>query len=225
MDPLTRIGIEMGTDKAYYHTFTKFYEPYFRPLRDKEITILEIGIFDGGSLRMLQSYFPRAHIYAIDINPHSVKNYGERISTYLCSQTDTSRLDSLFQDKMFDIILDDGSHVCSHQQISLATLFRRVKPGGMYICEDIHTSFLEGYKDTTPTTYELIASGSFASIHIPHETQVFLNETIAKIELYGRTTLPYSCWNCKQYHHLCKCSLDHSPKQTDSQTSILIRRT
>lgn len=41
----------------------------------------------------------------------------------------------------FDIIIDDGGHTMSQQITSLQHLFKAVKPGGMYFCEDLETSF------------------------------------------------------------------------------------
>lgn len=223
MDDLTRIGISTGTDKAYYHTFTRFYEPYFQPLRNQAITILEIGIYEGASLRMLQSYFPHAEIHAIDVNPTSIRKYGDRIHTYLCSQTDGAKLKSLFGDMKFDIIIDDGSHVTSHQQFSLGMLFPLVKPGGIYICEDIHTSFVPSCVDTPTTTVELLQSKSFVSPHIPTEAQTFLSTHVSSITLYQRSTLPFKCWKCKNPPHICGCKLDFQPSPRDSQTAVLIR--
>jgi hypothetical protein len=224
MDDLTRIGIDSGTDKAYYHTFTRFYEPYFRPLRDKSITILEIGIFEGASIRMLETYFPHAQIHAIDVNPSSIKNYGNRINTHLCSQTDGNGLTSLFGKMKFDIIIDDGSHITSHQQFSLGFLFPFLKPGGIYVCEDIHTSFVPNYIDTPRTTFDLLQSRSFDSPHIPAESQAFLTAHVESIDLYHRTTLPYKCWRCKTPPNVCACSKHVEPNPHDSETSILIRR-
>merc|ERR1712029_878213 len=41
----------------------------------------------------------------------------------------------------FDIIIDDGSHVPNHQLVSFETLWPSIKPGGMYIVEDIETNW------------------------------------------------------------------------------------
>ena len=41
-------------------------------------------------------------------------------------------------DTDLDVIIDDGSHVYYHQQVSLITLFKKVKSGGLYIIEDFH---------------------------------------------------------------------------------------
>ena len=41
----------------------------------------------------------------------------------------------------FDCILDDGSHVPEHQILTINKLWDLVKPGGVYIIEDIETSY------------------------------------------------------------------------------------
>ena len=223
MDDLTRIGIQTGTDKAYYHMFTQNYEPYFRPLRNKFINILEIGIHEGSSLRMLQSYFPNANIYAIDVNRTSVREYGPRIHTYLCDQTDAVQLHSLFGHLKFDIIIDDGSHVTSHQQRTLGILFPLLVPGGIYICEDIHTSFVPSCVDSQTTTLDLLKKKSFQSEYISSDAQALLTEHVSTVTIYNRATLPYKCWKCKQFYSLCPCGTNLQPSPYDSQTAVIVR--
>ena len=38
---------------------------------------------------------------------------------------------------MFDIIIEDASHVLKDQIISLFMLFKKLKPGGLFICEEL----------------------------------------------------------------------------------------
>jgi cyclopropane fatty-acyl-phospholipid synthase-like methyltransferase len=223
MDDLTRIGIETGTDAAFYHTFTSFYEPYFRQFRYAPITILEIGICEGTSLQMLAKYFPNAQIHGIDANPKSVRNYGERIHTYLCSQIDKNRLAQLFGNMKFDIIIDDGSHVTSHQQTTLGLLFEQLNPKGLYVCEDIHTSLSPNSVDTRLNTIDFLKSATFESECIPPTTQKFISSHVSRVDFYKRTTMPYKCWNCKQPFQMCSCGKDIRPSETDSQTAVLVR--
>lgn len=154
---LTEMGIKCQTDKAFYHLFTEFYMSYFEKYLDKHVSILEIGIAQGNSLRLLDSYFPNATIYAIDINENSVNlKLGDNIHTYLCSQDDFQKLQEIFNGMKFDIIIEDGSHHTSHQQTSLGFFFPFLNKGGIYICEDLHTSYRENFIDSTITTMEMI---------------------------------------------------------------------
>ena len=125
---LTRIGLNTFTDKAYFHLFTEFYNDYFMQFKDKEINILEIGILHGASIRMLACFFEKAKIYGIDNNPKSINDvkfpiFEDRIKTYLCSQIDFNKIDELFNNTKFDIIIDDGSHLTSHQRKTLGHMF------------------------------------------------------------------------------------------------------
>ncbi len=76
---------------------------------------------------MLRDFFINSTVYGIDINPNSVKDYGPRIKTFLCSQTDNNKLTELFSNIEFDIIIDDGSHMTLHQLQSLGFLFKYLK--------------------------------------------------------------------------------------------------
>ena len=46
---------------------------------------------------------------------------------------------------MLDVIVDDGSHVSAHVILSFETLYPSLKPGGIYIVEDIGTSYWPHY--------------------------------------------------------------------------------
>ncbi|MCB0657197.1 MAG: class I SAM-dependent methyltransferase [Saprospiraceae bacterium] len=123
------------------------YDRYFSPFRGKPINLLEIGIFDGGSLRMWREYFgPQANIYGIDILPEckSLENEGFHIS--IGSQTDRNFLRRYkAEHPAFDIIIDDGGHTMKQQVITFQELYDAVKIGGIYLCEDVHTSYWVNY--------------------------------------------------------------------------------
>ena len=104
LQDLTKLGIKYMTDKAYFHSFTEFYNNYFYQFQKLDnINILEIGIGEGGSLRMLNEFFPNANIYAIDINTNYVNTYySDRIKTFECDENDFIRFNSLFSNIKFD---------------------------------------------------------------------------------------------------------------------------
>lgn len=153
---LTEIGLGYPTDKAVsVHLFTEFYAKYFDLIRDEKINLLEIGIAYGGSLRMWKEYFYNGNIYGIDVLSSSMFEE-ERISTNLISQTDFELLKSTFKDIKFDIIIDDGSHMTSHQINSFKGMKEFLKPGGYYVVEDLQTSFMPSYIDSNVTAFEFL---------------------------------------------------------------------
>lgn len=160
MSKLTEIGLKFGTDKARFHHFTDFYEKHLSHLRNKEIKLLEIGIFKGESLKMWKEYFPNATIYGADILDMSSLQE-DRILIETCNQEDSESLKKLFSGEVFDIIVDDGGHTMLQQQLTLLHLLPRVKSGGLFIMEDLHTSVNRtwGYmcnKTNLKTTFELL---------------------------------------------------------------------
>ena len=142
MKTLTEIALFYKTDKCIRHNYIQnFYTPLFKKLRNKKLNILEIGIYNGGSLYLWRDYFTNANIYGIDILDKSKYN-SDRISTEICDQ---KKCNNIFPNINFDIIIDDGSHKWEDQQISFNILFDRLNEGGMYIIEDLHTSYIESF--------------------------------------------------------------------------------
>ena len=119
------------------------YDRHFSQYRGKEIVLLEIGTFHGGSLQMWKSYFgDKAKIYGIDINPNCKEVEEENIEIFIGSQSDRNFLREV-KSKIppIDILIDDGGHTMLQQIVSFEELFGHVKPDGVYLCEDIHTSY------------------------------------------------------------------------------------
>ena len=110
------------------------YDVLFEPIRDKVKNILEIGVQYGHSLHMWHDFFPNATIHGVDVLPISFSD--ERIKTYVGSQNDVNFLNTLCNTQ-YDIIIDDGSHINSDQNISLGVLEKFLVKDGFYIIEDI----------------------------------------------------------------------------------------
>jgi hypothetical protein len=169
-------------------------------------TCLEIGIGSGPSLKMWYDYFPNATIHAIDVDNHAAKN-NNRVTTYVCDQSDRVAMSKLMQEiGEVDIIIDDGSHVVAHQQISLGYLFQYVKKGGQYWLEDLHTSDREVWQGKTLYGYDMsinegestvevledyINTKDFKSPFITKEEIDYLNENIVDMKMFE---LPKSHW-------------------------------
>ncbi len=135
----------------WQHYF-EIYDRHFSKFRNKEIHILEIGVLHGGSLQMWKDYFgPKVKIYGIDINPECKKFEEENIQIFIGSQSDREFLKEIKkQVPHVDILLDDGGHTMEQQITTFEELFGHITPDGVYLCEDLHTSYWEefggGYK-------------------------------------------------------------------------------
>jgi hypothetical protein len=140
---LDAIGLKWGTDKASRdHGYLDFYELFFRDLRDRPISLLEIGVANGNSLRTWRDYFPSARIVGVDINPTARNHADSRITIEIADQSNVAELVNLgVRHGPFDIVIEDGSHFWDHQITTLQCLFPFVKPRGLYVSEDIDTSF------------------------------------------------------------------------------------
>ncbi|MFD5827625.1 class I SAM-dependent methyltransferase [Lentzea sp. NPDC060358] len=145
---LGELAVEFGTDKwGDLHWYTQHYERHFARLRTEPVRVLEIGIggYDdpdsgGGSLRMWERYFQRGLIHGLDIARKNVA--GPRIMTVRGDQSDAEFLDRLGRDLgPFDVVIDDGSHFNDHVRTSFHALFPHVRPGGLYVVEDLQTAY------------------------------------------------------------------------------------
>lgn len=156
--------------------FLKIYEDYFKNLKNKKINILEIGVHEGKSLMIWKEYFPKANIIGIDLKSYNFNI--NRIFTFQGDQTDINFLLGVSRKfKKFDIIIDDGSHVCSHIIKTFATLFDFLREDGLYICEDLQTSYWPRYggsrinlnkKNTSLSFFKtLVDSGNYESYDRP----------------------------------------------------------
>jgi hypothetical protein len=123
------------------------YDRFFAPFRDKAPRLLEIGVNDGGSLALWRKYFgPAATIVGLDID-ETCREVGDGIARVVIGdQTDAALLRQIVAEMGgVDIVIDDGSHVAAHQRASLDVLFPLLAEGGLYVCEDLHTSYWTGF--------------------------------------------------------------------------------
>jgi len=126
----------------WWHYF-EIYNEYFEKFIGREVKILEIGIYKGGSLQMWKDYFgEKASIVGIDIDSQCKQYEEERIHICIGSQDDSKFLEEVYAEfGPFDVVVDDGSHIMEHQIKSFEILFPLLKENGVYVCEDTHTSY------------------------------------------------------------------------------------
>jgi hypothetical protein len=181
---LTELAEEFGSDKWGVHRYTPHYERHFGPLRDREMLVVELGIGGyaregqgGASLRMWKWFFPRAQIVGVDIQDKSFVDE-ERITSFQGSQTDRKLMRRIV--KQFGpptIVIDDGSHRPAHVRKSFQILFPLLANGGLYVIEDIQTSYWPQWRGSLdlddPTTSMAMVKGLLDGLN--HEE--FLDES------------------------------------------------
>jgi hypothetical protein len=120
-----------------------YFEPYLRHLHKfhgQSPVLLEIGVYSGGSLEMWRDYFgPEAELFGVDIVPECKKYAAPRTNILIGDQADRSFWKEV-RGKIPrpDIIIDDGGHEANQQAVTFEETISWIKPGGVYICEDVH---------------------------------------------------------------------------------------
>lgn len=146
---LDALGLKHGTDKASnHHNYTPIYERYLGAMRNDPLLILEIGVGGdehpergGQSLKMWRDYFPQAMVVGVDLYQKRLQ-LGPRIRVYRAGQTDPDALDAILKEVGTpDVIIDDASHHNALTTQTFRILFPKLKPGGLYFVEDVHTSY------------------------------------------------------------------------------------
>lgn len=149
---LTDLAVRFGSDKWGSHWYTPLYDRYFHALRDDRVRVLEIGIGGyhlpdqgGASLRMWKRYFRRGVVHGLDV--YDKQGIDEtRLRTHRGDQGDPGYLDQFAAEiGPLDIVIDDGSHLNQHVITSFHALFPHVRPGGLYVIEDVQTAYWPGW--------------------------------------------------------------------------------
>ncbi len=137
------------------HKWLHYFEVYDELLsgwRAKPLRMLEIGVYRGASLETWRKSLPPGSIVVgIDIDPRcrQFDRPAENVHVRIGSQTDGAFLAEVNREfGPFDLILDDGSHVCSHMIASFDHLFLpALRDNGLYIAEDTQTNYWPEYRD------------------------------------------------------------------------------
>lgn len=207
-DICNRNGTDKGDARPSGNGYSLFYDFWFSKIKDREVKILEIGVDEGKSLKTNYDFFQKGQIYGLDIHSKSFFD-NDRTKTFILDQSDKKQIQDTFNrfktDKIeFDIIIDDGSHDVQHQQQTFGIFFQLLKNNGIYILEDLGSSYLTlgsemyGYVQTQDkinnNTVKFLQQRPFYSPWIDDENIKFLNQNIDYVCLFDKTNydLPYS---------------------------------
>jgi len=127
--------------------YLEIYDRHFSRFRGSDVCLVEFGVYQGGSLQMWKDYFgPAARIVGIDINPHCKACEEEQVEIIIGDQEDREFLKSLKRRiPRIDILIDDGGHTMGQQIRTFEELFPHIDSHGVYLCEDLHSSYWSHY--------------------------------------------------------------------------------
>lgn len=139
--------ITLVSDK--WSQYFDVYEYYFSEYVNKSPVVVEVGVAGGGSIQMWEKYFgENAKIYGVDIDKRILDHkpyYKDTTKLFVGDQESPEFWDKFLSEvPEIDIFIDDGGHTMKQQIVTWEKVFPKMKKGGVYICEDVHTSYHEG---------------------------------------------------------------------------------
>ena len=128
-----------------WKSYIDFYWNLFSPIKDQKLDILEIGIENGGSLEIWAQFFPNAgKIMGYDIDPKcGTLTFDDSRIQVSIGDSSSKEAGANIENSTSNlgIVIDDGSHKSSDIIRSFLLFFPQLRPGGLYVIEDLHTSY------------------------------------------------------------------------------------
>jgi SAM-dependent methyltransferase len=141
MEDLEIIFLKYDTDKnVNFHNYTRQYNSLLHNFREKPIKYLEIGVWNGGSIKAFRETFKKSTCCLGLDTDSRCKNYEDvenNVFVEIGDATDSNFIQQITTKYgSFDVILDDGSHKNKDVIKSFELLFPLLNDNGLYIVED-----------------------------------------------------------------------------------------
>lgn len=120
-----------------------YFEIYHRHLArfvGRAPALVEVGVYSGGSLGMWRHYLgDGTRIHGVDIQP-DCRVYEDADTMIHIGDQGDRQFWRTFRERVppVDILIDDGGHQPEQQIVTLEEMIPHLKPGGVFICEDVH---------------------------------------------------------------------------------------
>lgn len=135
------LGTIFGNEKFKRDDYLNLYSIYINELaHEKNTNMIEIGT-SNNSINTWLHLFPYIHLYSLDIYNENIEY--ERVTMVNIDQSKEKDLDNFLIKNIpqMSLIIDDGSHIPEHQLLTFNKLFSKLKVNGIYIIENIQTSY------------------------------------------------------------------------------------
>ena len=204
-------------------TYFQVYDQLLDPYRGKNITFVEVGVQNGGSLHMWRQFLgPHARIIGIDLNPDTTSLREDGFEIFVGSQSNpTFWKNFLAEVGQIDVLLDDGGHNYLQQLVTVECAINSISDGGLLLVEDTHTSYLEGYGtsslsfisycklwvDRINFRFSQLEGGSNEGARVIWSIEFFESIVAFKVNIKAAEIKSAPIWNCRpisgkeDFHH------------------------
>jgi SAM-dependent methyltransferase len=167
---MCRVMSKYGSDKGG-HKYTPLYSALLQERGKQALRIFELGVgtnnpsapsnmgafgAPGASLRGWRELFPHAQVYGADID-RDILFQEDRIKTFYCNQLDRSSVRAVWSHPELqggaDIIIEDGLHTFEANVCFLEESLEYLRPGGIYVTEDIESEYIDEWYARLETVY------------------------------------------------------------------------
>ena len=160
------------SSKKYSIKWSNYFEIYEKVLIkyvNKKITLVEVGVGDGGSLFMWRNFLGnKANIIGIELNPNSKKLEKFGFKIFNGDQSSPNFWKNFYKKVgKIDVLIDDGGHTNLQQITTLMESIAHIKKGGKIIVEDTHTSYMnyKGFKNPSKNSFINFSNTLIENIH------------------------------------------------------------
>jgi len=128
---------------SYFHVYDELLAEFY----GSDVTFIEIGVLNGGSLYMWRELFGKnSRIIGLDLNPAAKKWEKDGFEIYIGDQDDPNFWKTtLSKIGSFDVLLDDGGHLYTQQITTVTSVLDAANEHAIIIVEDTHTSYMDGF--------------------------------------------------------------------------------
>ena len=134
------------TDKNTTHSYLPLYQTLLEKKMYSARHVLEVGICDGGSIKLWNDFFPNATVYGLDIIPlqrvwSQIKDVDNIVLHTSTDAYNPNFFKAAFLDKNIkcDFMLDDGPHTLDSMKAFIRLYSQILAEDGILIIEDVQS--------------------------------------------------------------------------------------
>lgn len=174
------------------------YERHLGKFVGQEVHLLEIGVYSGGSLEMWRRYLgPQCKVYGVDIEPACQAYADDGVRIFIGDQADPNFWETVKKEvPVLDIVIDDGGHKPGQQIVTLEALLPHLRPGGIYLCEDVQgvsqrfADYISGLVRSLNATALKTHSSGLESSASPFQSAIHSIHSYPFLTVIERTSTP-----------------------------------